>query len=209
MEYNIRAPKATSPSPAVSFFTLCSFLSLLFMSQIIVACGGRNLIISGLDCARLMLAVVPGCDVHLLIHGNAKGADAAIAEAAHQLGWRAIGISADWLKHGKAAGPIRNGQLLQLAIEKAEILQIEALAKAKAEYAWAVSSGAVPPVASSVHSLAQITVIAFPGGKGTADLVRQAQKLCASSPVPIVIRRISAPLVHTQTPKGQTPALAK
>lgn len=174
------------------------------MSQIIVACGGRDLIISDQDCARSMLAVVPGCDVHLLIHGNAKGADAAIAEAAHQLGWPCIGISADWLKHGKAAGPIRNGQLLQLAIEKAEILQIEALAKARAEYPWAVS-----PVASSVHSLAQITVSAFPGGKGTADLVRQAQKLCNRSPVPIVIRRISAPWVHTQTPQGQTPALAK
>jgi len=169
------------------------------MSQIIVACGGRDLIISGLDCAHSMLAVVPGCDVHLLIHGNAKGADAAIAEAAHLLGWPCIGISADWLKHGKAAGPIRNGQLLQLAIEKAEILQIEALAKARAEYPWAVS-----PVASSVHSLAQITVIAFPGGKGTADLVRQAQKLCASSPVPIVIRHISAPLVN-----ALSPALAK
>ena len=184
------------------------------MSQIIVACGGRDLIISDQDCARSMLAVVPGCDVHLLIHGNAKGADAAIAGAAYQLGWPCIGISADWLKHGKAAGPIRNGQLLQLAIEKAEILQIEALAKARAEYAWAVSLGAlppgvVPPVASSVHLLAQITVIAFPGGKGTADLVRQAQKLCNRSPVPIVIRHISAPLVPALSPQGQTPALAK
>ena len=94
------------------------------MSQIIVACGGRDLIFSDQDCARSMLSVVPGCDVHLLIHGNAKGADAAIAGAAYQLGWPCIGISADWLKHGKAAGPIRNGQLLQLAIEKAEILQI-------------------------------------------------------------------------------------
>lgn len=179
------------------------------MSQIIVACGGRDLIISDQDCARSMLAVVPGCDVHLVIHGNAKGADAAIAEAAHLLGWRAIGISADWLKHGKAAGPIRNGQLLQLAIEKAEILQINAIAKARAEMPWAVPSGALPPgavspVASSVHSLAQITVIAFPGGKGTADLVRQAQKLCNRSPVPIVIRHISAPLVH-----ALSPALAK
>ena len=188
----MEAPKAPSPSPAVSFLSLCSPLSLLFMSQIIVACGGRDLIISDQDCARSMLAVVPGCDVHLLIHGNAKGADAAIAGAAYQLDWPCIGISADWLKHGKAAGPIRNGQLLQLAIEKAEILQIEALAKAK--YAWAVS-----PVAISVHSLAQITVIAFPGGKGTADLVQQAQKLCNRSPVPIVIRHISA----------LSPALAK
>ena len=179
------------------------------MSQIIVACGGRDLIISDQDCARSMLAVVPGCDVHLLIHGNAKGADAAIAGAAYQLGWPCIGISADWLKHGTAAGPIRNGQLLQLAIEKAEILQIEALAKARAEKPWAISlgalpPGAVPPVAISVHSLAQITVIAFPGGKGTADLVRQAQKLCNRSPVPIVIRHISAPRVH-----ALSPALAK
>ena len=169
------------------------------MSQIIVACGGRDLIISDQDCARSMLSVVPGCDVHLLIHGNAKGADAAIAGAAYQLGWPCIGISADWLKNGKAAGPIRNGQLLQLAIEKAEILQIEALAKARAEKPWAVSLGAVSPVAISVHSLAQITVIAFPGGKGTADLVQQAQKLCNRSPVPIVIRHISA----------LSPALAK
>ena len=125
------------------------------------------------------------------------------------MGWPCIGISADWLKHGKAAGPIRNGQLLQLAIEKAEILQIEALAKAKAKYAWAVSSEAVPPVAISVHSLAQITVIAFPGGKGIADLVRQAQKLCNRSPVPIVIRRISHLPTRALTPQGQTPALAK
>ena len=169
------------------------------MSQIIVACGGRDLIISDQDCARSMLSVVPGCDVHLLIHGNAKGADAAIAGAAYQLGWPCIGISADWLKHGKAAGPIRNGQLLQLAIEKAEILQIEALAKAKAQF----------PLSWASHSLAQITVIAFPGGKGTADLVRQAQKLCNRSPVPIVIRHISAPWVHALTPQGQTPALAK
>jgi len=190
----MEAPKAPSPSPAVGFLSLCSPLSLLFMSQIIVACGGRDLIISDRECALSMLSVVPGCDVHLLIHGNAKGADAAIAGAAYQLGWPCIGISADWLKHGKAAGPIRNGQLLQLAIEKAEILQIEALAKAKAQF----------PLSWASHSLAQITVIAFPGGKGTADLVRQAQKLCNRSPVPIVIRQISAPLVH-----AQTPALAK
>ena len=164
----MEAPKATSPSPAVSFFSLCSPLFLVFMSQIIVACGGRDLIISDQDCARSMLAVVPGCDVHLLIHGNAKGADAAIAGAAYQLGWPCIGISADWLKHGKAAGPIRNGQLLQLAIEKAIALQL--------------------PTQEQIS----ILVIAFPGGKGTADLIQQARKLSARSAVPIAIRQISA-----------------
>ena len=53
------------------------------MSQIIVACGGRDLFISDQDCAHSVLAIVPGCDVHLLIHGNPKGADAAIAGAAY------------------------------------------------------------------------------------------------------------------------------
>ena len=138
------------------------------MYKIIVACGGRDLIISDQDCARSMLAVVPGCNVHLLIHGNAKGADAAIAGAAYQLGWPCIGISADWLKHGKAAGPIRNQQLLQLAIEKAIALQ------------------------SPTQEQISILVIAFPGGKGTADLIQQARKLSARSAVPIAIRQISA-----------------
>ena len=106
------------------------------------------------------------------------------------------------IREGSGAGhgiDMDLGQAHESALKEAEILQIEALAKAKAKYAWAVS-----PVAISVHSLAQITVIAFPGGKGTADLVRQAQKLCNRSPVPIVIRHISAPRVH-----AQTPALAK
>ena len=138
------------------------------MSQILVACGGRDLIISDQDCARSMLSVVPGCDVHLLIHGNAKGADAAINRAAHLLAWPCLAISADWQRHGRCAGPIRNQQLLQLAIEKAIALQL--------------------PTQEQIS----ILVIAFPGGKGTADLIQQARKLSARSAVPIAIRQISA-----------------
>ncbi|WP_288916956.1 SLOG family protein [uncultured Synechococcus sp.] len=138
------------------------------MSKIIVACGGRDLIISDQDCARSLLARVSGCHVHLLIHGNAKGADAAINRAAHLLAWPCLAISADWQRHGRCAGPIRNQQLLQLAIEKAIALQL--------------------PTQEQIS----ILVIAFPGGKGTADLIQQARKLSARSAVPIAIRQISA-----------------
>lgn len=137
------------------------------MSKIIIACGGRDLIISDQDCARSLLARVSGCRVHLLIHGNAKGADAAINRAAHLLAWPCLAISADWQRHGRCAGPIRNQQLLQLAIEKAIALQ-------------------------SPTEQISILVIAFPGGKGTADLIQQARKLSARSAVPIAIRQISA-----------------
>lgn len=49
---------------------------------------------------------------HTLIHGNARGADLIACETAHALGWEIWGFPADWKRHGKAAGPIRNRQML-------------------------------------------------------------------------------------------------
>lgn len=72
-----------------------------------------------------------------IITGDAKGADwlarawAKFTKASYE------GYPADWKKHGKAAGPIRNKQMLD---------------EGKPEL-----------------------VIAFPGGSGTADMVRQAK----------------------------------
>lgn len=73
-----------------------------------------------------------------IISGGAKGADALA------MTWAAVNWSgyeeykADWKKHGKAAGPIRNQQMLD---------------EGKPEL-----------------------VIAFPGGRGTADMVGRAKK---------------------------------
>jgi hypothetical protein len=72
----------------------------------------------------------------VLIHGAASGADRLAGEWA---GTRSISIEAhpaDWRKHGRAAGPIRNQMMLA---EKPEL------------------------------------VVAFPGGRGTADMVKRAK----------------------------------
>lgn len=73
----------------------------------------------------------------IIINGAAKGVDSASTD------WAIVNFSqleeypADWKKHGKAAGIIRNKQMLDLGVD---------------------------------------LVIAFPGGTGTADMVKKAKK---------------------------------
>lgn len=78
-----------------------------------------------------------------LIHGDAPGADTMAAKcAATQYGgiWNIdiLPFPADWKKYGRAAGPIRNKQMLD---------------EGKPDF-----------------------VVALPGNKGTADMVKQAKK---------------------------------
>jgi len=75
--------------------------------------------------------------ISVLIHGDANGADRLSGEWATARGIRVEAHPADWKKHGRAAGPIRNQKMLE---EKPEL------------------------------------VIAFPGGRGTADMVRKAKQ---------------------------------
>src|SRR4051812_12062124 len=49
---------------------------------------------------------------NLVIHGGAKGADTIAGEAAERRGARVRVFPADWGKHKRAAGPIRNAQML-------------------------------------------------------------------------------------------------
>lgn len=48
-----------------------------------------------------------------LRHGNARGADLLFAEAAEALGWQVVPYRAEWEKYGRAAGPIRNKQMVE------------------------------------------------------------------------------------------------
>lgn len=53
--------------------------------------------------------------IELVIHGCARGADSFAEEwAIEKNGCTAFGVPADWKKHGNAAGPIRNRQMLTL-----------------------------------------------------------------------------------------------
>ena len=131
-------------------------------SLVIAAGGGRDLAWSHQRVAAELLARSGGRLVHLLLHGGARGSDAAIARAAHQLGWCSLVMPAEWGRHGRAAGPIRNRELLE-----------QAIARAVAH--------------TSPGSIASVLVVAFPGGAGTASLVQQARRMASRSPVPISV----------------------
>jgi len=74
-----------------------------------------------------------------IICGGATGADAMALQYAIEKNIEHHVFMANWVKHGRSAGPIRNQQMI---------------------------TEGKPDI-----------VIAFPGGKGTADMVRRA-KLC-------------------------------
>ena len=134
--------------------------------MVIAAGGGRDLAWSHQRVAAELLARSGGRLVHLVLHGGARGADAAIARAADQLGWSVIALPAAWERHGRAAGPIRNRELLQLAIA-------EAMAH------------------TSALASTSVLVLAFPGGSGTASLVQQARRMASRSPVPLAVVEVS------------------
>ena len=136
-------------------------------SLVIAAGGGRDLAWSHQRIAAELLARTGGRPVHLLLHGGARGADAAIGRAAQQLGWSALVLPAQWQLHGRAAGPIRNRELLEQAIARAE-------------------------AHSSPGYQASVLVVAFPGGTGTASLVQQARRMASRSPVPISVAEVRA-----------------
>lgn len=110
--------------------------------------GGRDHQITGEEAGRLhdILLGLRYLNV-VLLHGNARGVDRQVANLAESWGYPVVPFEAPWdhLKkllgeedpRWKAAGHIRNGQLLAAA----DLL------------------------------------VAFPGGKGTADCVRQVREL--------------------------------
>jgi hypothetical protein len=136
-------------------------------SLVIAAGGGRDLAWPQQRIAAELLARTGGRPVHLLLHGGARGADAAIGRAAQQLGWASLVMPAQWQLHGRAAGPIRNRELLEQAIARAE-------------------------AHSSPGYQASVLVVAFPGGTGTASLVQQARRMASRSPVPISVAEVRA-----------------
>jgi len=69
-------------------------------------------------------------------------------------------MPAQWQQHGRAAGPIRNRELLQQAIARAE-------------------------AHTSPGRLASVLVVAFPGGPGTASLVQQPQAAATPKTEPL------------------------
>ena len=54
------------------------------------------------------------CTEMLLIHGGALGVDHIAHKYARDSGWDVLELIAQWRIHGKAAGPIRNAQMVRI-----------------------------------------------------------------------------------------------
>lgn len=102
----------------------------------VLVCGGRDY--KEKDVLWNVLDNIGPPEITCIISGMAKGADTFAAEWAKRFGFKLEEYWADWKAHGKAAGPIRNQQMID---------------EGKPDL-----------------------VIAFPGGNGTADMVRRAKK---------------------------------
>lgn len=99
-------------------------------------CGGRDF--TDMEMFRAAIGdimTLRGCPDRV-IHGAARGADMLADEWARSLALDVTAVPADWERHGKAAGPIRNQEML----------------------------------AMNPHA-----VVAFPGGRGTANMVGLAK----------------------------------
>lgn len=110
--------------------------------RVLVVCGGRDYddyeaVKRELDACAARAAMLR--TVLVVIHGGARGADS-LAERwcrEHPSNQLMMTFAADWATHGKAAGPIRNQEMIEEGRPS--------------------------------------TVIAFPGGRGTADMIRRAE----------------------------------
>lgn len=106
------------------------------MSERILVCGGRDYADQAMLFGVLDMEAVAR-PIHAIIQGGASGADRLARLWCHSRMCRYDNYPADWKKHGKAAGPIRNQQMLDEA--------------------------------------KPTKVFAFPGGRGTADMIRRAK----------------------------------
>ena len=97
-----------------------------------IVCGGREY-----NNKDILFEVLDRVDPDDVIEGGAHGADALACLWAVDRDRVHVQVNAEWSKHGKGAGPIRNSVML----------------------------GYNPDV-----------VIAFPGGRGTANMIKQAKE---------------------------------
>ena len=77
----------------------------------ILVCGGRNYW-NREELYRVLDAIHKAGPVTHAIHGGATGADSLVGQWCASLGVECTAYPADWKEYGKAAGPIRNQQML-------------------------------------------------------------------------------------------------
>ncbi len=136
------------------------------MTRVLV-CGGRSFSDRGLMARTLApYKTIPFTEAseHIIIHGDAPGADTLADQWCDVFGVRKHVFPANWDKEGRAAGPIRNQRMID---------------EGKPDL-----------------------VIAFPGGRGTADMIRRAN----AAKLPVIV--ITAALDRAKPKAEAIPATA-
>ena len=131
---------------------------------VLLGCGGRQLAWPPARVRAELEALVDGRPVLQLFHGGARGADRAVGQAATALGWRVLEVPAPWARYGYRAGPLRNALMLGQAITAAK-------------------------AASRPGLRVRVGVIAFPGGRGTAHMIRLARAAAPAGWVGLAVIR--------------------
>lgn len=82
----------------------------------VIVCGGRDYVVSADDCSDLGW-IIENCGVTTLRHGGCRGADQGASDfvTAARPDVKVIKHPADWAKHGRSAGAIRNREMLDAA----------------------------------------------------------------------------------------------
>lgn len=78
------------------------------MSARVLVCGSRHW--TDRETIREWLSKLPRGTT--IAHGACRGADAIAGDVAKDLGFTVVEYHADWGRHGKAAGPIRNEEMV-------------------------------------------------------------------------------------------------
>jgi hypothetical protein len=81
------------------------------MSKKVLICGSRDWIDP--EPIRSWLCKLQDWGYTTLIEGEARGADSIARDEAEKMGFVVLKFPADWDKYHKAAGPIRNAQMLK------------------------------------------------------------------------------------------------
>ena len=76
----------------------------------VLICGSRDW--SDREAVRSWLSKLQDWGYGTVIHGDCRGADMIADEEARAMGFVVIPFPARWKKHGRAAGPVRNQQMI-------------------------------------------------------------------------------------------------
>lgn len=77
-------------------------------------CGSRELDLANYHLHDLIFNYITNGEIEV-VSGGAKGIDSLARGYAVNKGYKYTEFPADWVEHGKAAGPIRNRQIAQYA----------------------------------------------------------------------------------------------